>query len=144
MEKISALFKSRKELTSALTDLNENGFDMFTVFGPEDLFGAPEPVEEELESAKHMAAGTVSGISVNPRPYAGDGGRPDARPVTEELQEMGLTSKTADYLAAGLQQERLALIVGAKAGRQEEAREILRNHGAFMLFSESSGSDDRF
>lgn len=137
MKNIGALFKSREELTDALVDLDDKGFNMFTVFGPEDLFSAPraaETVKEEMESAAHTAAGTVSGISVNPRPYTGN--NRDAQPVTEKIRKMGLSTKAADYLAAGLQQDRLALIVGTKVGRKEEARDILRNHGAFMLFSE--------
>jgi hypothetical protein len=131
MQLVGGLFADNQSLADALEALDKKGFRTFTVFGPDELFREPvesPEVEERLESQHQTAMGTIGGISVNPRPYAVED--PDARPVTEELMDMGMSEEEANFFVAGLHQNRLLLLVRVKAGRAEEAREVLEEQGS--------------
>lgn len=129
---VGGLFEDEPELTMALESLQDHGFNTFTVFGPEELFKEPvvdEETEERLESPQHTAAGAISGITVNPRTY-----RPDdsAQTIEDDLEDFGLSEAERDFYVAGLQQNKTALLVQARADRAEEVRGLLQQEGATL------------
>lgn len=130
---IGGLFEDGPELTMALETLQERGFDTFTVFGPEELFKEPlidDETEERLESPQHTAAGAISGITVTPRTY--HPGDASAQTVEDDLEDLGLSPAERDFYVAGLQQNRVALLVQTRGDRAAEARELLRQEGATL------------
>ena len=131
MKIVGGLFRSQQDLTLALQDLDDADFTALKVFGPEELFREPvadEEVEESLETQAHIAAGGASGISVNPRPYVP--GDPSAQTVEDDLLSLGLSQAVAEVFTAGLQQENLLLLVQTKAGRADEAAQIMEAQNA--------------
>ena len=127
---IGALFAEPGQITDALNALDDEGFHDFIVFGPEELFTEPITaawLEELEENEQHTAAGTVSGISVNPRPYAPDD--PSATGIHADLRGMGIGEEDADRYVSGLQQSHTLLLVQTAAGRAAAARQILDEAG---------------
>lgn len=131
MELVGGVFQNEGDLTLALEALSEKGFTAFEVFGPDELFREgvmDEETAESLDSQQHTAMGTVSGISVNARPYIPDD--PSAQTVTDDLTQLGVPEEVAGEFLAGLQQNGLLLMMRTKAGRAAEAKEILEENGA--------------
>jgi hypothetical protein len=127
---IGTLFAEPGQITEALDALEADDFQDFTVFGPEELFTGPvlsPQMEEQAESQRHMAAGTVSGISVNPRPYAPDD--PNATSAHDDLRGMGIGERDADRYVSGLHQNQTLLLVQTAAGRATIARGLLEKAG---------------
>lgn len=134
MQLVGGLFKDKQDLSLALEDLNDKGFVAFNVFGPSELFRSPgvdEEIEESAETPKHTAGGTIDGISVTPRPLAPDD--PSAQEVVADLHEMGVPEQEAEEFVAGLHQDLLLLLVQTKAGRGEEAREVMEQRQATLV-----------
>lgn len=131
MKIVGGLFDSQEDMTLALEALDDADFAAFKVFGPEELFREPvaeEEVEGSVESQAHIAAGGASGISVNPNPYVP--GDPSAQTVEDDLLSLGLSQAMAEVFVAGLQQENLLLLVQTKAGRADEAAQIMEAQNA--------------
>jgi len=55
-----------------------------------------------------------------------------ARPVEEDLEDFGLSEAERDFYVAGLQQNRIALLIQTRADRADEAQELLRGEGATL------------
>jgi len=129
---VGGLFEDEPQLTMALEALQEHGFDTFTVLGPEELFKEPvvdDNTGERLERPQHTAAGAIAGITVNPLTY-----RPDdsAQTIEDDLEDFGLSEAERDFYVAGLQQNKTALLVQARADRAGEAQEVLQQEGATL------------
>jgi hypothetical protein len=130
---VAALFAEPGDITDALDALEAEGFRDFTVFGPEELFTEPvrpDEMEEGWESGQHTAAGTISGISVNPRPYVPDDASADS--IHDDLRDIGLGEADADRYVSGLHQSYTLLLVQSSADREEIARRLLREAGGLM------------
>jgi hypothetical protein len=133
MEIVGGIFADKQDLVLALHDLDEQGFVAFNVFGPSELFRAPdtdEEIEESIESPRHTAMGTVDGISVSPRPYIPDD--PSAQPVTDDLTQLGVPEKLAETFVAGLQQDKLLLLLKSKESKADEAVSVMEERGAIL------------
>ncbi|MCI0649495.1 MAG: hypothetical protein L0346_32025 [Chloroflexi bacterium] len=133
MRVIGGLFSNEYDLLMAIEGLQERGFDTMTVFGPDELFREPGSNQEWqriLESHKHTAGGTISGIKVNPRPLGVDD--PSARTMTDDLIGMGVSEEEASSFVNGLDQGHRLLLVHTKAGRAEEAQQVLQEQGAIL------------
>ncbi|HSM58336.1 MAG TPA: hypothetical protein VK879_19435 [Candidatus Sulfomarinibacteraceae bacterium] len=136
MELVGGIFDNEQDLTLALQALSEKGFVAFEVFGPDELFRQgviDEEMAESLESQQHTAMGSIGGISVNARPYIPD--EPSARPISDDLMQLGLPEEVADEFVAGIQQDGLLLMLRTKAARAAEAQEILEENSALTVHS---------
>jgi hypothetical protein len=135
------LFADSQDIIPVLEALEKQGFRTFDLIGPEELFtelgeiGAA--MGDQLEQQRHTAAGTISGITINPQSYSVED--PTARPVREELTDLGLGVEEADFYVTGLEQYRQLLLVRTSAGRLDDARRIMGEHGA-VLFEKSQAS----
>jgi hypothetical protein len=124
------IFSQEQDLTNALHSLEKAGFKEYSVYGPEQLFIAPElgtETAERLDSPSHTEAGTITGITANPA--VGDNDVP-AQPLEKEFSDLGFGQSDVLRLVASLQQNRMALLVSAPSARIEEALTLLRHNGA--------------
>lgn len=134
MEIVGAIFSDEGSLTRALNALRGAGFETYMVFGPDDFSGEPdmENGDEGTSSApQHTAAGTVSGISVNPP--SDIPGEPSTETIQDELMAVGLSQADARSFTGALQQDHLLLLVQTSSGRTESVTEILQAHDAQSL-----------
>ncbi len=132
MEIVAAIFSDEETLAPALKALEEAGFDTHMVFGPDDFSGVPG-LEDEGDSPtqQHTAAGTISGISVNPPADIPE--QPSTETIQDELMAVGLSQSDAQNFVGALQQDRLLLLVQTWTGRTADAEEILQNYGGENL-----------
>lgn len=133
MQIIGALFDDEDELTPALEALREAGFETYKVFGADDFSGdrgVEGSVETDSAGQQHTAAGTVSGISVNPPANIPE--EPSTETVRDELMAVGLSENDAEIFVTSLAQDRLLLLVQTWTGRTDEADELLQQHNARM------------
>lgn len=143
MQIIGAIFDDEDDLTPALEALREAGFETYKLFGADDFSGDPDvegSVETDSTGQKHTAAGTVSGISVNPPAEVPE--NPSTETVRDELMAVGLSEADAEIFVTGLGQDRLLLLVQTWTGRTEDADEILQQHNARL--TRSIHPDDAF
>jgi hypothetical protein len=134
MEIVGAIFQDETSLNPALDALQDAGFDTFMVFGPDDFSGEPGIENDEegtITPRKHTAAGTVSGISVNPPPEVPDA--PSTETIEDELMAVGLLQSDARSFIAALQQDHLLLLVQTASGDTGSVTEIIEDHDAQSL-----------
>lgn len=133
MEIIGAIFNDEDDLTPALEALRDAGFETYKLFGADDFSGDPDiegSVETDSTGQQHTAAGTVSGISVNPPADIPE--ETSTETIRDELMALGLSQDDAEIFVTALQQDRLLLLVQTWTGRTDEADEILQQHDARM------------
>ncbi len=128
------IFAEWQDLTNTLRSLEEAGFSDYSVYGPEELFTETETSadqSERLDSPQHTAAGTISGVTVNPA--SGDEATRGAKPLDEAFSDLGFGPSDVARLVAGLQQNQTALLVSAPADRVGQARQLLQRGGARLV-----------
>lgn len=134
MEIVGSIFRDEESLTPALDALRDAGFETYMVFGPEDFTGEPSienDGEADSATAKHTAAGTVSGMSVNPPAQIPD--EPSTETIEDELMAVGLPRDDARQFVSELEQDRLLLLVQTGSGRATAVENIFRsNEGHFV------------
>lgn len=134
MEIVGSIFHDEESLTPALNGLRDAGFETYMVFGPENFTGEPgidEDGDAEPTARKHTAAGTVSGISVNPPPRIPD--EPSTKTVEDELMAVGLPHEDAQHFVGELEEDRLLLLVQTWSGRTTEVENIVRSHDGQLV-----------
>jgi hypothetical protein len=131
----AGLFADSQDVIRVLDALESSGFRTFDLIGPDELFTelgeTGEEIAAQIEQQRHTAAGAISGITFNPFPYSV--ADPSARPVRAELTDLGLGEEEADFYVTGLEQYRQLVLVRTRAGRLEEARGILAEHGGLLF-----------
>ena len=130
MSIVGGLFQGETDLLVALETLQEHGFDTMTVYGPDELFREPDANErwsELQQGQQHTAGGTISGITVNPRPLGIE--NPSARTVTDDLVSIGVSEENADAFVDGLDEGQRLLLVVTKTGRADEVKQLIREQG---------------
>lgn len=133
MQIIGAIFNDEDDLAPALDALRDAGFETYKLFGADDFSGDPgveDSVETDSTRQKHTAAGTVSGISVNPPADIPE--ETSTETIRDELMALGLSQDDAEIFVTALQQDRLLLLVQTWTGRTDEADELLQQHNARM------------
>ena len=134
MEIVGGILSDEETLTAALQALEEVGLKTHLVYGLDDFSGEPgaNNGEEAPENTQqHTAAGTVSGISVNPPSDIPDDASTET--IKDELMAVGLPATDAEMFVSGLQADQLLLLVQTWTGETQKAEEIMKAHDAKML-----------
>lgn len=134
MEIVAAIFTDEETLTTALDALEEAGFTTHMVFGRDD-FSGESGMDNAAESStrRHTAAGTISGISVNPPAEIPD--EPSTETVEDELMAVGLSRSDARSFLPAMEQDRLLLLVPTWTGRTADLEQLLQSHDGHELRS---------